>query len=340
MDRKFAVVLLQFGGPDSLDAVEPFLFNLFNDADIVELPFGPRFQRFVAKIISSRRSKTVRVKYGEIGGKSPIVEKTFQQAKALQEYFNKEYSEHPVIVKVAMRYWKPFTEQIIQELKDEQVTDVVLLPLYAQYSKTNAGSSYNEWDRMLKKLNALFNERRINEYRFYPKYLQALNERINEAVAKFKNKNDIFLLFSAHGTPVDMVERGDPYAHQIYETMEAVMDLRGRDLPYMLSFQSKVGPKKWLTPATEETIKKLAKEGNTHLLIVPIAFVSDHIETLHELDIEARHLANEVGVKEFIVSEGLNDHPLFIQTLGEIAIQELHHLSSSTVPDGSTKLYS
>lgn len=260
---KAAVVLLQFGGPDSLEAVEPFLFNLFNDSDIVELPFGPRFQKTFARIISKRRSKSVRLKYQEIGGKSPIVDKTFGQVEALQKYLDNILKEK-VIVKVAMRYWKPFTDQIISELQKEGIEDVVLLPLYAQYSKTNAGSSYNEWDRMLKKLHASFHERRIMEYRRDPKYLAALNERIDQALTKFKDPSKVFLLFSAHGTPIDMVERGDPYSHHIIDTMEALMDLRGRDLPYKLSYQSKVGPKKWLTPATDATVKKTsAREQKT-----------------------------------------------------------------------------
>ncbi len=321
---KVAVVLLQFGGPDSLDAVEPFLYNLFSDPDIFELPFGPRFQRFVAGQISSRRAPSVAKKYGEIGGKSPIVEKTEEQVMALQQLFDSAYPELNVSVRLAGRYWKPFTADTMKSLADEGFDDVVLLPLYAQYSKTNAGSSFNEWDRESAKQQKRFNERRIREYYKHPKYLASLNARIDEGLAQFENPDKVFLLFSAHGTPVDMVERGDPYAQQIRETMELLMSLRGHDRHYTLSFQSKVGPKKWLTPATTDTLKDLGRLGMTNVLVVPIAFVSDHIETLHELDIEERHTADKAGITNYRIMTGLNSHPLFIECLADVAIQEIN----------------
>ncbi len=323
---EIAVVLLQFGGPDSLDAVEPFLFNLFNDPDIFQLPFGPRFQKFLAKQISSRRAPIAREKYREIGGKSPIVEQTEKQVRALQRYFDAHYPELSVAVRLAGRYWKPFTEETLGSLMRDKVHDVILLPLYPQYSVVNAGSSFNEWDRQTKELNAHFTERRIREYYTNDKYIAAFNARIEEALAEFENPKNVFLLFSAHGTPVDIVKRGDPYSQQIRETMELVMAQRDRDLPYSLSFQSKVGPKKWLKPSTHETLIELGKKGITDVLVVPIAFVSDHIETLHELDIEERVTAEASGIKHYHVMKGLNDHPLFIECLAEIALKEIHAL--------------
>ena len=325
-----AVVLLQFGGPDSLEAVEPFLFNLFNDADIVELPFGPRFQRFLARQISKRRAPSVREKYAEIGGRSPIVEKTEAQVRALQAYLDEHHPEARASVRLAGRYWKPFTSQTIAELKRDGITEVVLLPLYAQFGKTNAGSSFNEWDRELARQGVCFTERRIREYYKHPKYLAALNARIEEGLAHFEHPEKVFLLFSAHGTPVDMVERGDPYSHQIRETMELLMDLRGRDHHYTLSYQSKVGPKRWLTPSTTKTIRELGRLGMTDVLVIPIAFVSDHIETLHELDIEERETAEKAGIHHFRVMTGLNDHPLFIECLADVAMKELSALSYTT----------
>jgi len=203
---------------------------------------------------------------------------------------------------------------------------IVLLPLYAQYSKTNAGSSFNEWDRELATQHARFIERRVREYYKHTKYLAALNARIDEGLTWFDNSEKVFLLFSAHGTPVDMVERGDPYAHQIRETMEMLMSLRGQDKHYTLSFQSKVGPKQWLTPSTTQTIKDLGRLGIKNVLVVPIAFVSDHIETLHELDIEERHTANPAGITNYRIMTGLNDHPLFIECLADVALKEIEAL--------------
>jgi ferrochelatase len=324
--KQIAVVLLQFGGPDSLEAVEPFLYNLFSDPDIFELPFGPRFQRFLARQISSRRAPSVRVKYGEIGGRSPIVEKTEQQIVALQQWFDSHRPDLNVSVRLAGRYWQPFTKDAMGGLIKDSIKDVVLLPLYPQYAMANAGSSFNEWDRELERQHAHFRERRIRQYYEHPKYLAALNARIEEGLAQFENPDKVFLLFSAHGTPVDMVERGDPYAQQIRETMELVMSMRGRDKHYTLSFQSKVGPKQWLTPSTTSTIADLGRLGLTDVLVIPIAFVSDHIETLHELDIEERHTASRAGIKNYKVMTGLNDHPLFIECLAELALTEIQAL--------------
>jgi ferrochelatase len=323
---KIAVVLLQFGGPDSLDAVEPFLYNLFSDPDIFELPFGPRFQRFVAGQISKRRAPSVAKKYAEIGGKSPIVEKTNEQVLALQRFFDEHHPQLNVTVRLVGRYWKPFTKDAMRELVLDGIQNIVLLPLYAQYSKTNACSSFNEWDRELTNQHAHFHERRVREYYKHPKYLEALNARIDEGLTQFENPEKVFLLFSAHGTPVDMVERGDPYAHQIRETMEMLMSLRGHDKHYTLSFQSKVGPKQWLTPSTTQTIKDLGKLGIKNVLVIPIAFVSDHIETLHELDIEERHTANAAGITNYHIMTGLNDHPLFIECLADVAMKEIEAL--------------
>ncbi|HEX5316383.1 MAG TPA: ferrochelatase [Candidatus Kapabacteria bacterium] len=322
-EKPIAIVLLQFGGPDSLDAVEPFLFNLFSDPDIFNLPFG---QRFFAKQISSRRAPITSEKYKEIGGKSPIVERTEEQVRELQKYFHERYPELNASVRLAARYWKPLTAEIMESLLREDIHDVILLPLYPQYSVANAGSSFNEWDREAKRISAQFNERRVREYYKHPKYIAAINARIDESLAAFERPDKVFLLFSAHGTPIDMVERGDPYAAQIRETMELVMSTRGYDKHYTLSFQSKVGPKKWLTPSTHDILATLGKLGITDMLVIPIAFVSDHIETLHELNIEERVTAEGAGIKHYRVMKGLNDHPLFIECLADVALTEIHAL--------------
>ncbi|HZK76210.1 MAG TPA: ferrochelatase, partial [Candidatus Kapabacteria bacterium] len=288
--------------------------------------FGLRFQRFVAKTISSRRARVVRSKYHEIGGKSPIVQRTAEQVRALQKYFEEHHPELKTTVRLAARYWKPLTKETIESLTRDGIGEVILLPLYPQYSIANAGSSFNEWNREAKRLAAQFNERRVKEYYKHPKYIAAINARIDESLAEFKRSDKVFLLFSAHGTPIDMVERGDPYAAQIRETMELVMKSRSYDNHYTLSFQSKVGPKRWLTPSTHDTLIKLGKLGITDMLVIPIAFVSDHIETLHELNIEERATAEGAGIKQYRVMKGLNDHPLFIECLADVALTEIHAL--------------
>jgi ferrochelatase len=325
--EKTAIVVLQFGGPDTLDAVEPFLYNLFSDNDIVQIPFSFFLQKPVAKLISSQRSKSVREKYAEIGGKSPIVEKTNQQVAALQKRLDTEYGEGVIPVILAMRYWKPFTEEAMDKVYSLGIKNIIFLPLYAQYSKTNAASSYNEWDRVKERKGVDFNEKRIYYYHRNEKYIHALNERIDQALARFATSDDVYLLFSAHGIPIDLVFEGDAYPVHINETMEAIMNARNFKHQYSLSYQSKVGPKQWLTPSTEETLKRFGKSGMKKLLIIPIAFVSDHIETLHELDIELREIAEHEGIEEYYVMEGLNDTPLFIDALFDLVENELKELS-------------
>ncbi len=316
-------MLLQFGGPDSLDAVEPFLYNLFCDEDIVQFPLGFLTKKIFAKIISSTRSKKIKGKYAEMGGKSPIVEQTFEQQRALQKALDERYGKDEVYVGLAMRYWKPFTAAAIEELTKRGITDIVLLPLYAQYSITNAGSSFNEWDREVKRLGKKFNDRRINEYHVDPNYIAAFNDRIDAALKNFSSTDGLHILFSAHGTPIDIVEKGDPYSKQIEASMNLIMKSRPENFKYSLAFQSKVGPKKWLEPSTDETVEALAHNGLKKLLVVPISFVSDHIETVYEIGIETKEEALSDGIEEFHLVEGLKDSPLFIKTLTELAAKEL-----------------
>jgi ferrochelatase len=324
--EKTAVVLLQFGGPDSPEAIEPFLFNLFNDKDIVQVPFPSLLQKPLAKRISAKRADYVRDKYGLIGGKSPINQATDAQVRALQKRLDDTYGTGVLEVILAMRYWKPFTEEAVQQLLTKGVKNVVLLPLYAQYSKTNAGSSYNEWDRVVSRLGARFIEQRIISYHLHPSYIAAMNARIDEALREIKDRSGVHLLFSAHGLPIDLVFQGDLYPLQIAETMEAIMKLRRNDLPYSLSYQSKVGPKQWLEPSVDQMIEKLAHEGVKGIVAIPIAFVSDHIETSYELGIELREEAEHEGITDFVVAKGLNDSPLFIDTLLDLTTNELEKM--------------
>jgi len=316
--NKIAVVLLNLGGPDSLESVEPFLYNLFCDPDIFKIPFG---QKLFAKIISNRRSPKVIEEYKLIGDRSPINEWTEVQRNMLESKLLKSNLTADVLV--AMRYWKPLIKDVAKKIVPDNYKKIILLPLYPHYSITTTGSSFNEWNRNYSgdKSKVVL----INNYHKNEKYIAAINQRIDESLQIFPQEiiNDVQLVFSAHGTPISLVKKGDPYSFQIKETVDLIMKARNYSHKYHLCYQSKVGPMKWLEPAADVMIEQLAMNGNKHLLIIPISFVSDHIETLFELDIEYRHVADKCGIQNYIVMKGLNDSQLFIEALKEIVTNEV-----------------
>lgn len=314
---KTAVVLFQLGGPDSIEAIEPFLYNLFQDPDIFKLPF----QKTLAKIISSKRAPKVAEEYELIGGKSPINEWTEKQRKLLEDELKKVLDEVDVIT--AMRYWHPLTDEAAKKVEEGNYDRVVLLPLYPHYSISTIGSSFNEWKRKYKGDTSKLIY--INDFYKNQNYIKALNEKIDETLGRFPEdiRNEVQIVFSAHGTPMSMVKNGDPYSGQICDTVELVMKARNNSHEHHLCFQSKVGPVKWLEPATDKMIEELAEKGEKHLLIVPISFVSDHVETLFELDIEYREDADKNNIENYIVMKGLNDSPTFITALKEITLNAL-----------------
>jgi protoporphyrin/coproporphyrin ferrochelatase len=315
--RKTAVVLLNLGGPDSLEAVQPFLENLFNDPDIFKLPFQKALARYVAK----KRAPKVVKEYELIGGKSPINEWTEKQRSMLENKFRTSGNNLDVLV--AMRYWKPLTQEVVTVVEMGNYDTVIMLPLYPHYSISTTGSSFNEWKRFYKgdKSKLIY----VDSYQAHPLYLKAINERIDESLLRFPGevRKDVQLVFSAHGTPVSYLKKGDPYSFQIKETIEGIMKLRNNSHEYHQCFQSKVGPAKWLEPATDSMIEELAAKGKKHLLIIPISFVSDHVETSFELDIEYRHVADKVGIENYIVMTGLNDSQTFVNALANLVMKEL-----------------
>jgi ferrochelatase len=318
MKPRVAVVLFQLGGPDSLEAVEPFLYNLFLDPDIIDFPLASLAREPLARLISTRRSKKVAEKYSEIGGRSPILELTQQQAAALR---NELRGDFDVEVFVAMRYWHPLTESVARQLAKEKYDEVILLPLYPQYSKTTTGSSINEWNRWCISLGLDPSDHRTVFFFFdHPLYVESIVDRINESVSSTwsDDSEKPTLVFSAHGVPMSVVRSGDPYKDQVEQTVELVMRKGGWKNEHVICYQSKVGPAKWLRPSLDETIAGLGEKGIRDVLIVPIAFVSDHIETLHEIDLEAREFAHKVGVTNFAMVRGLNDHPTFIRALADL----------------------
>ena len=320
MSETVGVVLLNLGGPDTLDAVEPFLYNLFSDPDIIDFPGSFLFRKRLAKLISSRRHVWVQKQYAEIGGGSPLKAYTLKQAELLEKRLNKTL---PVRVYVAMRYWEPFTDEALDQIERDGVKRVVLLPLYPHFSKATTESSKKEWDQRLNERKHLELETTLIEsYYDHPIYVDALIERIHEGLDRFPadRRDDVHLVFSAHGTPMKLVRQGDPYSGHIKKTVEAVMGRVGVENAHSLCYQSKVGPLKWLEPSTPDMIKDLAGKGVKDMLLIPVAFASDHLETLFELGIEYRRVAKEVGVEQYEVTTGLNDSPKFIEALSELVL--------------------
>jgi ferrochelatase len=311
--RRIGVVLFQLGGPDTLEAIEPFLFNLFCDPDIIDFPFARIGRKPLAKLISSTRARKVQHHYATIGGGSPIRRFTEQQARALQLKLTESGLDAHCVV--AMRYWHPFTAQAIEQLRDARCDEVVLLPLYPHYSSTTTGSSLNEWRRLFQDDIAVHC---IESFYRHELYLQALVEKIDEALARFSDPDRPGIVFSAHSVPVAVIQKGDPYQRQIEETVELLMQHGGWTNGYRLCYQSKVGASKWLQPSLHTALRELATEKNREVCIVPISFVSDHVETLGEIDHEARSEAAKLGIKRFEMTSGLNDSPTFITALADL----------------------
>jgi ferrochelatase len=311
--RRIGVVLFQLGGPDTLEAIEPFLFNLFCDPDIIDFPFARIGRKPLAKLISSTRARKVQHHYATIGGGSPIRRFTEQQARALQRKLTESGLDARCFV--AMRYWHPFTAQAVEQVRAAQCDEVVLLPLYPQYSSTTTGSSLNEWNRHF---GGNVPVHQIETFYRHELYLEALVEKIDEGLARFADPTHPEIVFSAHSVPVAVIERGDPYQRQIEETVELVMQRGKWRNHYRLCYQSKVGASKWLQPSLHTTLREIAVEKDGEVCIVPISFVSDHVETLGEIDHEARAEAAKLGIKRFEMTSGLNDSPTFIEALADL----------------------
>jgi protoporphyrin/coproporphyrin ferrochelatase len=316
--RRIGVVLFQLGGPDTLEAIQPFLFNLFCDPEIIDFPCARIARKPLAMLISATRAKKVQHHYSVIGNGSPIRRFTEQQARALE----RKLREHGLDARcfVAMRYWHPFTAKAIERLRAAECDQVVLLPLYPQYSSTTTGSSLNEWGRLFRDTAPVY---RIESFYRNELYLEAVVEKVEAALNRFPDPERAQIVFSAHSVPMAVIEKGDPYQDQIEQTVERVM-LRGNwSNPWRLCYQSKVGASRWLQPSLHATLRALAAEKVRDVCVVPISFVSDHVETLGELDHEARHEAEALGIKRFEVTSGLNDSPTFIRALAELVLGAL-----------------
>jgi protoporphyrin/coproporphyrin ferrochelatase len=321
------VVLFQLGGPESLEGVEPFLYQLFSDPDIIDFPFARLARPALAGLIASRRARHVREHYARIGGKSPIGELTGRQAGALERELAKSIEAR---VFVCMRYSRPSTAEIVEEISRQRLRELVLLPLYPQYSLTTSGSSLNEWQRRYATLDGRrVPTKLVRNFYHHAGYLEALVERINLGLDRFEarpdgqvRRDDVCLVFSAHGVPVKSISAGDPYQAQVEATVRLAMARGGWRNPHRLCYQSRVGPGKWLQPSLDATLEDLAARGTRAVLVVPVSFVTDHVETMHEIDIEAREAAGRLGIGRFEVMPALNDSPAFIRALADLVLAQ------------------
>jgi ferrochelatase len=323
--KRVGIVLFQLGGPDSLEAVEPFLLNLFLDPDII--PLGPLglLRRPLARVISRRRAVPVAEKYREIGRRSPIRLLTERQRVRLMDALVPHID--PVLV-TAMRYWHPTTEEAAEALRMAGTLDeIVLLPLYPHYSYATTLSSLKEWRRVYGEADGGAPVRTIDHFYDHPLYIRAMVQRIGLMLRQFADSSRIHLIFSAHGLPMSLVERGDPYPKHIESTVRMVCELGAKEYPaawpktHLLCYQSRVGPAKWLQPPLTGSIERLGHEGVKEMLVVPISFVTEHIETLHEINIEARAEAKKFGVEKFRMMPAVGDSPLFIATLKDLVLR-------------------
>ncbi|MBW4643822.1 MAG: ferrochelatase [Goleter apudmare HA4340-LM2] len=320
---RVGVLLLNLGGPDKLEDVGPFLFNLFSDPEIIRLPFR-WLQKPLAWFIASRRTKTSQENYKQIGGGSPLRRITEAQGEALKEQLSDLGQEANIYV--GMRYWHPYTEEAIAMLTQDNIQSLVILPLYPQFSISTSGSSF----RLLEKLWQEDPKLQRLEYTVIPSwykqpsYLQAMAELIAQELDQCPNPDQAHIFFSAHGVPKSYVEEaGDPYQQEIEECTALIMRTLNRPNAHTLAYQSRVGPVEWLQPYTEDALKELGAEGVKDLVVVPISFVSEHIETLQEIDIEYREVAEESGIHNFRRVPAPNTHPLFIRALADLVMDAL-----------------
>jgi ferrochelatase len=325
--RRVGIVLFQLGGPDTLEAIEPFLYNLFCDPDIIDFPFARIGRKALAKLISTSRARKVQHHYATIGGGSPIRKHTERQARALEVELRNQGID--AVCFVAMRYWHPFTGEAIARLRAAQCDEVVLLPLYPQYSSTTTGSSLNEWRRLFSDHVPVHD---VQAFYGHPNYLAAVVAKVNEALARFPVPERPEIVFSAHSLPLSVIEKGDPYQRQIEETVQLLMVRGGWGNRHRLCYQSKVGASRWLQPSLQHTLRQLADEGVREMCVVPVAFVCDHVETLGEIDHEAREQAHRLGITQFEMSAGLNDSAQFIQALAQIVLETLGKSAGSLIP--------
>ncbi|MCS7031432.1 MAG: ferrochelatase [Gloeomargarita sp. SKYG116] len=323
MGQQLGVLLLNLGGPEKLEDVRPFLYNLFADPEIIRLPF-PWLQKPLAWLIAAMRHRRSCENYRRIGGGSPLRRITEQQAQALEQQLHQMGC--PARVYVGMRYWHPFTEEALAAMEQDGIKKLVILPLYPHYSISTSGSSLRLLERLRQAGTYLSQiEHTVIPYWYQRRgYIEAMVDLIRQTLDALPAPEHVHLLFSAHGVPRSYVDQeGDPYQTQIEKSVELIVQALNRPNDYTLAYQSRVGPVEWLKPYTEDVIPALAAQGVRDLLVIPISFVSEHIETLQEIDQEYRELAHHSGIINFHRVPALNTHPRFIQDLAEAVIEAI-----------------
>ncbi|KAM3955148.1 ferrochelatase, mitochondrial [Aphomia sociella] len=324
---KTAVVMLNMGGPETTDQVGEYLHRIMTDRDMIQLPMQSKLGPWIA----TRRTEEVKKKYSEIGGGSPILKWTNKQGRMLTEALDQMLPESaPHKHYVSFRYVPPFTEDAFQEIERDGVERAVIFSQYPQYSCATTGSSLNAIADFYRKREVPSNIKfsMIERWPTHPLLAKVFAERISDKLKEFDTKvrNDVVILFTAHSLPLKAVSRGDTYPHEVAATVAATMNALQVPNPHRLVWQSKVGPLPWLQPYTDDAIKAYAKQGRKHLILVPIAFVNEHIETLHELDIEyCDELAKEAGVQQIERVAAPNDHPIFIAALADLVASHLRN---------------
>jgi len=312
--EKTAVILLNLGGPERLADVRPFLYNLFSDRQIIKL--GPPFlQKPIAWWIARTRAPKSRGFYEQIGGGSPLNKITAQQCQALELELA---AAGDIKVFMAMRYWQPYAEEILAEIKAQGISKIVALTLYPHYSIATTGSSLSDLHAVAEKMSGDFEIVEIAEWPDQEDYINALAKRVTKALEGLPEKTEV--VYSAHSLPVKFIEDGDPYVEHLKKTIQALEEKTA--VQGHLCFQSRSGPVEWLAPSTPDMIKRLAADGAKALVIVPISFVSDHVETLCEIDIQYRELIEEQGML-FKRTESLNIDPEFIKALASLVRDSL-----------------
>ncbi len=318
------IVMMNLGGPKNLDEVQPFLLKLFEDREIIQLPV----QKYLGPFIANRRTKSVQQNYADIGGGSPILKWTEEQGQGMVERLDEMSPETaPHKFYVAFRYVNPFSEDALQAMKNDGVKRAVAFTQYPQFSCSTTGSSLNELWRAARRvgLQNEFEWSVIDRWPTHPRFIEAMTETVKQGLEQFDeaDRDDVLVLFSAHSLPLDVINRGDAYPAEIGASVHEVMSRLDYSHEYILAYQSDVGPVPWLGPGTEKVLKNLGAKKRKNVLVVGVAFTSDHIETLHELDIEYGELAHEVGIENYKRAPALNGMPVFQDALAEIVHEHL-----------------
>ena len=325
---KKAIILFNLGGPDKLESVEPFLFNLFYDPAILNLPKLLRYP--LAKLIANRRAPTAKKIYEELGGASPILKLTNEQAIALENKLNQDDNSCKYKCFIVMRCWHPRADDVIKDVLRYDPNEIVLMPLYPQFSAATSGSSIKEWYDVCKKNDFKIKTSTICCYPTDQNFIEAHKVEI---LKKIKNLRNFKLIFSAHGLPEKNIKKGDPYQWQVEQSFNKIVkSLNIQDLDWILSYQSRVGPLKWIGPSTEDIIIENSKLGK-HIVLVPVAFVSEHSETLVELDIEYKELADKNGCTNYSRVPALGTNEKFIKSMSNLIInKEEYNLNGELFP--------